>query len=118
MIAYLMVTWKLKSRSGAEGGNSKETEAGPLDAATPATLADKGGESNLRSLHQARTPGGNIFAFNRGPEGVSTGTSGHCLVTQHTQGLCSLLDMKRGRGVKDNLKMTVFWKSHKFVYLF
>ena len=89
MIAYLMVTWKLKSRSGAEGGNSKETEAGPLDAATPATLADKGGESNLRSLHQARTPGGNIFAFNRGPEGVSTGTSGHCLVTQHTQGLCS-----------------------------
>ena len=45
-------------------------------------------ESKLRSLHQARTPGGNIFAFNRGPEGVSTGTSGHCPVTQHTQGLC------------------------------
>lgn len=117
----MLISWSLGNSSPGlvpEGGNSKETGAVPSDIAIPATLAGKGVGSNLRSLHQVRTPGGNIFAFNRGPQGVSTGTSGHCLVTQHTQGPCGLLDVKRGRGVKDNLKMTVFWKSQKFVYLF
>lgn len=57
-----------------EVSESKETEAGSLDAATLAALAGKGGESNLRSLHQARTPGRTVFVFNR----VLTGLRLHC----------------------------------------